>query len=209
MNLVKHLLKCWRIISYVAVIFPPIIWIGLKHFDLLLVKFLWHTLYTWMYIIPWYSVVFVMMIRPLADLFPKVKILRQLCLLRRGFWIMSAMFISVLLVDQWISNPNSFLAIFTLQGWTGWYPLMARLSEVTAIILLLTSNNISQKILWKNWKRIQRTSYIYFIAGWIVALRYWDDYGIELTMYLVSGLFLLALWKNIYKKHKKKKVIDW
>ena len=49
--------------------------------------------------------------------------------------------------------------------WELWYPIIARLSELTALILLVTSNDFSQKFLGKWWKRIQRTSYIYFITG--------------------------------------------
>lgn len=202
MNVVK-LMKFWKIFSIMSVIFPPVIWIGLNYFDLLLVQFLGHSLYTWIYIVIWYSVVFVMIIRPLSDLFPQYKILRQLCLLRRAFWILSAMFVCVLLSDKWIWNPASFVAFFTPSDWNIWYPLMARLSELTAIILLLTSNNFAQKKLWKNWKSVQRVSYIYFITGWISALRYWDDYGIVVSMIIVLVLFFLALTKKVVKRVKK------
>ena len=170
MNVLK-LMKIWKILSIVWVIFIPIIWIGLNYFDLLLVKFLWHTLYTWVYIIAWYSVIFTMMIRPLSDLLPQYKSLKQLCLLRRAFWIISAMIICTLLIDRWISNPSSLMSFFTLSEWwftswpsfTGFFSLpewdwtealMAKLSDVTALILLVTSNNFSQKLLKKNWKRV-------------------------------------------------------
>lgn len=198
---VKILLKAWKIISVASVILVPIIWISLNQFNLLLVNFLWHTLYTWMYIIAWYSVIFVMWIRPLADLFPKVKVFRQLCMLRRAFWILSAMIICTLLVYNWVSYPSSFFWFFTLDWWSYGYPLLARLSEITAIILLLTSNNFSQKKLKKNWKRVQRLSYVYLIAGWIVAYRYWDDYFIKATLILVIVLFILA-------EIKKSKILE-
>ena len=82
---IKKIIKSGKILSVASVIFVPIVWIVLNYFDLLLIKFLGFTLYTWLYIISWYAVVFVMAIRPLADLFPKYKFLRQLCLLRRAF----------------------------------------------------------------------------------------------------------------------------
>jgi len=66
---------------------------------------------------------------------------------------------------KWIQNPFSFTAFFTASAWTLWYGLFARLSEITAIILLATSNRFSQKILGIWWKRIQKTSYIYFVTG--------------------------------------------
>lgn len=106
-----------------------------------------------------------MVIRPLADIFAKKRYLRQLTMLRRAFGILSSMIIVTLLLDKWITNPASFIAFFQPSNWGWGYPLIARLSELTAIILLLTSNNISQKKLGKNWKRIQRSSYIYFITG--------------------------------------------
>jgi DMSO/TMAO reductase YedYZ heme-binding membrane subunit len=43
--------------------------------------------------------------------------------------------------------------------------IFPRLSEVTALILFVTSNNFSQKLLGKNWKRIQKLAYVYFLSG--------------------------------------------
>jgi DMSO/TMAO reductase YedYZ heme-binding membrane subunit len=143
-----------------------------------------------------------MAIRPLADLFPKYKPLRQLCILRRWFWILSAMVIVTLLFDKWIGSSNSFYAFFSLSAWSWGYPLVARLSEITALILLCTSNNFSQKKLKKNWKRIQRTSYIYFVSWWVLALRYGDAYGVKISMLLVIWLFLSVF---VYKKYKKRR----
>ena len=197
------LMKIGKYISLWSIILVPIIWIVLSQADLLLVNFLGYSLYTWLYIISWYAVVFVMIIRPLADIFGRQRYLRQLTMLRRAFGILSAMIIVTLLLDKWIGNPSSFIAFFLPGSWEWWYPLIARLSELTAIILLLTSNNISQKKLWKNWKRIQRSSYIYFITGWILAMRYGDTYGVKLTMTLAIVLFFIAFWLKYYRKLKK------
>jgi len=196
---IKKLLKVWKYISLWSVVWVPIIWIILKQFDFLLINFGWFTLYTWLYIVSWYAVVFVMVIRPLADLFRKYKFLRQLCLLRRAFWILSAIIIVTFLFDKWIWNPSSFFAFFTLNNWSWGYPLIARLSEFTALLLILTSNNLSQRKLWKNWKRVQRMSYLYFITGWILAMRYGDDYFILMSMIVVGILFILS-WIKKYKK---------
>ena len=199
---VKKLLKLGNIISFWSVTLIPILWIGLNYFDILLVSILWFTFYTWLYIISWYAVVFVIIIRPLSDLFPQYKSLRQLALLRRAFGILSAMIIVTFLFDKWIGSPSSFLSFFTPSDWSWGYPLIARLSEVTAIILLLTSNNFSQKRLGKNWKRIQRSSYIYFISWWILAMRYGDDYGVQITMILVIWVFLTA---EVMKRIRRRK----
>ena len=199
---IKKIIKTGSNISIWSVVGIPITWVILQYFDILLVDFLWFTFYTWLYIVSWYAVVFVMLVRPLADIFPKYKFLRQLCLLRRAFGILSAMIIVTLLLDKWIWNPASFLAFFTPINWQWGYPLIARLSECTALILLLTSNTFSQKKLGKNWKRIQRTSYIYFITWGILAMRYGDDYGVQITLILVVCIFLSAEVKKILKKQK-------
>lgn len=195
------LMKIGKYISIWSIIIVPIFWMILSYFDLLLIK-IGFTLYTWLYIVSWYAVVFVMIIRPLADIFPQKKYLRQLCLLRRAFGILSSMIIVTLLLDKWISNPSSFIAFFTPLDWWWGYPIIARLSELTAIILLVTSNNFSQKKLWKNWKRIQRVSYIYFITGGILAMRYGDDYFVMISMVLTIILFFLALFYKLYRKRK-------
>ena len=201
------LMKIGKYISIGAVILTPIIWILLSYFDLLLVK-IGFTLYTWLYVISWYAVVFVMIIRPLADIFPKQRWLRQLTMLRRAFGIVSAMVIVTLLIDKWIGNSSSFIAFFTPASWEWWYPLIARLSELTAIVLLLTSNNFSQKKLGKNWKRIQRSSYIYFITGGILAMRYGDTYGVKVTMVFAIVVFFIAMYLKYYRKRNKKKTIE-
>ena len=194
-------MKIGKYISIGAVILTPIIWILLSYFDLLLVR-IGFTLYTWLYVISWYAVVFVMIIRPLADIFPKQRWLRQLTMLRRAFGIVSAMIIVTLLLDKWIGNPSSFIAFFTPSSWEWGYPLIARLSELTAIILLLTSNNFSQKKLGKNWKRIQRSSYIYFITGGILAMRYGDTYFVMWSMLITVAIFFISFGFKYYRKKK-------
>jgi len=195
-------MKIGKYISLWSVVLIPIIWVVLSQADLLLVQFLGHSLYTWLYIISWYAVCFVMIIRPLADIFPKQRYLRQLTMLRRAFGILSSIIIVTLLLDKWFTNPSSFIAFFYPSNWGWWYPIVARLSELTAIILLLTSNNFSQKKLGKNWKHIQRNSYIYFITGGILAMRYGDDYMVQASMTLVIIVFFVAVGVKKYRKLK-------
>lgn len=198
------LMKLGKYISIASVVLVPIIWMNLVYFDILLVNILGFTLYNWLYIISWYAVVFVMVIRPLADIFLKQRWLRQLCLLRRAFGILSSMIIVTFLLDKWIGNPSSFFTFFTPRDWDRGLTLIARLSEITALILLLTSNNISQKLLKKNWKRIQRVSYIYFITGWILAMRYGDDYFVLGSLVIVISIFMIA---EVVKNLRKYKVV--
>jgi len=159
-------------------------------------------IYTHLFNISWLSVLFVMVIRPLADIFPKLTLFRRLVVLRKWLGIISASVIVSILLAKWIQNPFTFTAFFTLSAWTLWYGFFARLSEITAIILLLTSNTLSQKILWVWWKRIQKTSYIYFVAGWLVAAQWSENIfeyhsGIVIVWILWTfAYFRVQIWKE-------------
>ena len=192
--------KYTAIISFFSI---PILWWISVYFEILYSSFLWFTVYTWFYIVAWYSVVLVMAIRPIADIFPTKKYLRQLCILRRSFWVISATIIITIMIYSWITLPSSFPNFFSYKWWSIWYPIISRLSEITAIVLLITSNNYAKKVLKKYWKRIQRSSYIYFTTWWILALRYWDEYFVNITLYGVISLFILAEILKKYSKHIK------
>ena len=167
---------------------------------------LWKTIagvdiYTLLFQLSWYSVVFVMLIRPLADIFPKIWAFRRAVVLRKWLGILSASIIVSILLAKWIQNPFTFTAFFTASAWTLWMWLFARLSEITAIVLLITSNTFSQKILWIWWKRIQKISYIYFVTGWILAAQ-WSShpYSYYLTIWFVALVWFLAqIWVKFWK----------
>jgi len=207
---VPGIMQLHIILIYLWAIWIPVAYFLATQYQLLGFQILGSTLYQILFDLSWYAVAFVMLIRPLADLFPKLIILRRLVVLRKWLWIISAAVIVSALLAKWIQNPFTFTAFFTAAAWipaffslkdiTPYYPLIARLSEVTAIILLLTSNNISQKLLWVWWKRIQKTSYIYFIAGGLAAARWSPDKFIYETLIIVWVLWLLAkLWVKIWK----------
>lgn len=190
-----------NILIYTGAIFIPIFYYFASSYGWLGTKFLWTDLYDLLFSISWLCVVFVMMIRPLADIFPKLVIFRRLVVLRKWLGIVSASIIVSILLAKWIQNPFTFTAFFTLSAWTLWYWLIARLSEITAIILLLTSNTFSQKVLGVWWKRIQKTSYIYFVTGWILAAQWSDsifDYYTSIAVVWVLWIlayFRVQLWK--------------
>lgn len=180
--------------------------------------FSWLVILTWLFIIPifwksidtqtlwdisWWSVVFVMWIRPLADLLPKLWILSKLVSLRKAFWILSASIVVTALAYKFYWNPNDLYNYFSKWNFefknAFTYPLISRLSEITWVILLITSNNFSQRKLWIWWKRIQRLSYIYFISWWIIAA-IWTPMKIYPAMGIVIFLWILAatnlkIWK--------------
>lgn len=143
----------------------------------------------------WWAVLFVMYIRPLSQLFPKLGILKTLATQRKSFWIISSIIIFVMFFNSYLTDYSSFITYFESSKWNWFYPILSRLSEITAIILLFTSNNFSQKKLWIWWKRIQRTSYIYFLSGWLVAASWWVD-SYYWTMWIWWVLVLCAFIKN-------------
>ncbi len=202
----KTLIQLGNILSPVFLLIAPLLWLGVNYFWFLYTSFLWLTIYTWFFAASWYAVVFVMMIRPLADLFPSHKLFRKLCLLRRAFGILSATIILTILFSNWFTLTGSFYGFFSWSSWSFGSSLIARMSEVTAIILLITSNNFSQRLLKKNWKRIQRLSYIYFLSWGILAMRYGDEYFVMITLVATLILFLLAEGKKLWKKFQTSRI---
>jgi DMSO/TMAO reductase YedYZ heme-binding membrane subunit len=95
----------------------------------------------------------------------------------------------------WYFTPAKIEQYFLLARWGLWYPLIGRLSELTALILLLTSNNFSQKFLGSWWKRIQRLSYVYFITGGIMAAQLFP-FKVYPLMLIVGILYFIAFLKN-------------
>ena len=169
-------------------------------FSLVWIPFLWNIIPTQTFWnISWWSVVFVIAIRPLSDLFPKLWMLSKLVFLRKAFWILSSSIVIIALSYKFYLNPNTLYNYFSLNNFSLTYPLISRVSEITWLILLLTSNNLSQKTLWIWWKRIHRLSYIYFISWWIIAA-IWSPLKIYPAMWIVLFLWILAsfnlkIWK--------------
>jgi len=148
--------------------------------------------------ISWWSVVFVMAIRPISDIFQKIWLFRELIKLRKAFGILTSMIVVTALFYKFYHNPNFFFHYFSLNKWNLYYPILWRISEITWLILLVTSNNFSQKYLWKLWKPIQRTSYLYFLSWWLIIAQY-NPFEVYITMWIVILLWIIAqvkLYKN-------------
>jgi len=144
------------------------------------------------------AVAFVMLIRPLANLFPRRRLLAQLVILRKGFGVLSASIILAFAIAQVVLQGGAYFAQFlTLSYWSlKNYALLAHLGDVTAFILLITSNNFSKRILGRNWKRVQKLAYIYFYAGTgYAALAFHNTLAITILT-LVTIVLFLAFIKN-------------
>lgn len=138
-----------------------------------------------------WTAVLTMSIRPLAEITGK-KRLKKALILRQGLGIMS----SIIVVTAWIativtSDPGYWANYFTATNW--WLEkrrLFARLSEITWLILLITSNTFSQKILGIRRKRIHLLAWVYFYAAGV----YIWSFGKTEALWSMIFVTLLLLW---------------
>ena len=184
----------------------PVLYFALQYVWLLFANTLWTTPYQLFFDLSLLSVFFVMMIRPLADIFHKQKILKKLIILRKPLGILSVMIIVTIMVSNWILNPDlAFFNYFSADKWRIGYPIIARISEITAIILLATSNNYSiKKLGWKNWKRVQKLAYPYFFAWAIIAAR-WNH--TEIVYAMIAAVIIAWVAAEVLKMQRKKKPV--
>lgn len=145
-----------------------------------------------------YAVILLMLFRPLHDLFPKVPLFLKLIPLRKELGIFSASVVAATAAIHYLDpNVDFFRTYFSLDYWSfADNKFWAHIGELTGVILLVTSNITSQKILGRNWKRIQRLSYVYFFAG---AFYVWASFDKTIglwSIYFVFAVTFLAFLKN-------------
>lgn len=115
-----------------------------------------------------WTAVATMAIRPLADITWRSRLRRSVAL-RQWLGIAS----SIIVVTAWIytiitSGPWYWSEYIMVSNWSlSGYKLFARASEITALILLITSNRWSQMTLGVRWKRVHKLAYVYFFAAGI------------------------------------------
>lgn len=151
-------------------------------------------IYFWAHI----SLFAVMIIRPLADLLPQFKFIRPLVILRKGTGVFSAAIIVSFILSKIIINPADYFYNFiTSDYWSLTnLALFAHLADISAILLLITSNNLSKRLLGNWWKRIQRLSYVYFYGSSFYLLFILGDNTMIFYIVVVTFLTVLAFWKN-------------
>jgi DMSO/TMAO reductase YedYZ heme-binding membrane subunit len=147
-----------------------------------------------LFMLSFFTAFLVMIIRPLADIFNKVTLLRQLVIFRKGLGIFSAAIIVGFMLGKIIAPDSTYLASVFSSGYYSLknYALFAHLGDLSGLILLLTSNRFSQRILKTNWKRVQKLAYVYFFAGGIYEAFYLGNTFALYAMLLVGLLTLLA-----------------
>jgi len=149
--------------------------------------------YDYLYLASHISLFLVMLVRPLADIVDRLKqdgsrnLIRPLVILRKGLGIFSASIIVSFMLSKIIINPYEFFSSFlTYKYWSLInYALLAHLADISAIALLVTSNNLSKKILGGWWKKIQKLAYVYFYAS---SLYVFLSYGDIKMAYFISTI---------------------
>jgi len=154
--------------------------------------------YTVLFGVSLFAVFLVMMIRPLADLLPSVSWIRPLVILRKGFGVLSASIIVAIMFSKFMTDGVLYLAdFFSPAHWSlldG--AVLAPLGDLSALILLITSNKFSKRTLSKNWKRIQKLAYVYFYAGALYEYLFFGQTLALVAMVLVTVLVLAAYIQN-------------
>lgn len=150
------------------------------------------------YQISFVAVFLVMIIRPLADIFSGQKWLRKLVFLRKGFGILSAAIIVGFVFGDIIAPHSDYIrSMFTARYWSIQNCLLfAHLGDITGLILLITSNNLSMIILKKNWKRVQKLAYVYFYAGGLYEMCASNSAFAFYAMLCVIILVVIAFFMN-------------
>lgn len=154
-----------------------------------------------LYLVAHIFLFFVMSIRPLADIFMKVKWLRPLVILRKGTGVISASIIVSFILAKLMVDPVSYLgSLATLKYWSLVnYAILAHLADISAVILLITSNNLSKRILGSWWKKIQQLSYVYFYGSVLyVYLSYKNIY----LLYALIIISLITYYASVLNKRR-------
>ncbi len=151
-----------------------------------------------LYVLTHTTLFFVMMIRPLADLFRGVRWLRPLVILRKGAGVLSAsVVVSFILSKIMVDAGSYFAAMITGAYWSFTnMAIAAHSADIAAVLLLVTSNNLSKRVLGRWWKRIQRLSYVYFYGSGLYVTVQFGDKVVLWYLILVTVVTTLAYMRN-------------
>jgi DMSO/TMAO reductase YedYZ heme-binding membrane subunit len=151
-----------------------------------------------LYDISQYFLFFVMMVRPLADIFSGVRWIRPLVILRKGTGVFSASIVVSFILAKLMIDPHGYLSSFgTLKYWSfANYAIFAHLADISAVILIITSNNLSKRILGTLWKKVQKLSYVYFYGSVLYVYLSYRNINVLYSLILVTLFTYLAFMKN-------------
>ncbi|KND49274.1 MAG: hypothetical protein AB203_02665 [Parcubacteria bacterium C7867-008] len=159
--------------------------------------------YTALFGVSLFAVFLVLAIRPLADLLPNITWIRPLVILRKGFGVLSASIIVGIMLSKFMTDGVYYaLDFFSLEHWSlQGASILAPIGDLSALILLVTSNKFSKRVLGTDWKRIQKLAYVYFYAGALYEYLLLGQILALIAMIIVTILVLAAYRKNhpVYK----------
>ncbi|MCA9355741.1 hypothetical protein KC865_04345 [Candidatus Kaiserbacteria bacterium] len=160
----------------------------------------WFTdnVYFWLFAVAHFTLFLVMLVRPLADILRGITWLRPLVILRKGMGVLSASIIVSFILSKLIIDASGYLhSLTTVDYWSLQnLALFAHLADISAVLLLVTSNNLSKRLLGKNWKRLQRLSYVYFYASGLYVYFILEETHVLGYLIIVTIFTLLAWMRN-------------
>lgn len=149
--------------------------------------------YTYLFSLSLASAFLVLSIRPLADLlsYPWV---RPLVMLRKGFGVFSAsLIVSIAFSKIMVDGTGYFAHFLQADTWSlAEYAFLAPLADISAFVLLITSNKFSKRVLGPNWKRVQKLAYVYFYAGAFYEYLVFHDVLASWYILIVATVSILA-----------------
>ena len=162
MNFLKKIFIEWEIPWYIY-FFKYGGWLGI--FALWVLWDVWT--FKWYGKIGWNIFTLIMLISPLAIIFPKIKFFLKLKWLRRSLWIIAWSYMLAHVFWYFLhyysfTSPLSMImdpTFWSLKNWLLWGTLWF----LIALPLLLTSNNFSLRILKWNWKKLHSLAHFLFI----------------------------------------------
>jgi len=197
LKIIKYLQEIFLFISIITMMVLPITIVFYPYF-------VSNTVVSKLYFISHVFLFFVMMIRPLADIFTNVKWIRPLVILRKGTGVLSASIIVSFILAKLIVDPvGYFMSIGMLKYWSMVnYTVLAHLADISAVILLITSNNFSKRILGDWWKKVQKLSYVYFYGSVLYVYLSYRNIDLLIMLFITTVLIFIASIKN------KKRLIE-
>ena len=157
-----------------------------------------HGIYDAFFLVSHVTLLLVMVVRPLADIFTKVRFIRPLVILRKGLGVVSASIIVALLLARIMVDPVGFgQEVVTLEYWSLLdLSFLAHVADIAAVILLVTSNNLSKKLLGWAWKKIQKLAYVYFYFSALYVYLVFGDQKMLVFVVIVTLLTFVAFLRN-------------
>lgn len=110
----------------------------------------------------------------------------------------SASIVVSFILAKIIVDPVGYLTAFGEPAyWSlNHFALLAHLADITAVILLITSNNFSKRIMGIWWKRVQRLSYVYFYASAFYVFAVFGTTSVFIYMLIISIVTVAAFIAN-------------